>query len=495
MNDVTITSATIYRSGRSWPSTMFSTKPRTGSSAHAIRLGSFTTVGHSPVRHLGDHSSMVSAIPSRLALWVGFLRSRTRGRRSGPSTWQCDDHDASGMDHPSTPRAHLGTLPSARSLPYRQTAYSHEAHYWIRRPRASCAWRPSRSTARRVAPSTSRHSPQRRSTRSTEVLVMIALTVGTTVKGRMTISAAWSPASKRRAWSGPAICPCRRRLQRHGAAVAAERRSAISPTPAWHRQLIGLRYKMIETPMPCGVLVARPDHVEPFASAIVVSVIERLDVWTVVQRSCRVVDLVAADRLTARTAMGDVRACRPHRGLVAALRRHRRAGVCNPARSRWAVLSPVKPTAHLSACRQGEAHAIVMPNVTDRLINRFVSDYLAWWKTSGHRQTLRSHHEKLFELRPKHPPRLRPGARRFRPQGRAASVDRAKAATEVEASTTATLRNPRGGTDAERAFRRWSRDSPRRPSSKAVQRDSGIWSLSARWRWRRHLGPFFRLEL
>jgi hypothetical protein len=24
-----------------------------------------------------------------------------------------------------------------------------------------------------------------------------------------------------------------------------------------------------------------------------------------------------------------------------------------------------------------------MPNVTDTLISRFVSDYLAWWKTSG----------------------------------------------------------------------------------------------------------------
>ena len=34
------------------------------------------------------------------------------------------------------------------------------------------------------------------------------------------------------------------------------------------------------------------------------------------------------------------------------------------------------------ACNKGEAHAIVMPNVTDTLISRFVSDYLAWWKAS-----------------------------------------------------------------------------------------------------------------
>jgi serine decarboxylase len=32
------------------------------------------------------------------------------------------------------------------------------------------------------------------------------------------------------------------------------------------------------------------------------------------------------------------------------------------------------------ACNKGEAHAIVMPNVTDALIGLFASDYLAWWK-------------------------------------------------------------------------------------------------------------------
>ena len=31
------------------------------------------------------------------------------------------------------------------------------------------------------------------------------------------------------------------------------------------------------------------------------------------------------------------------------------------------------------ACSRGDAHAIVMPNVTQQLINRFTSDYLAWW--------------------------------------------------------------------------------------------------------------------
>jgi histidine decarboxylase len=31
------------------------------------------------------------------------------------------------------------------------------------------------------------------------------------------------------------------------------------------------------------------------------------------------------------------------------------------------------------ACHAGLAHAIVMPNVTDALLGRFVRDYAAWW--------------------------------------------------------------------------------------------------------------------
>jgi histidine decarboxylase len=31
-----------------------------------------------------------------------------------------------------------------------------------------------------------------------------------------------------------------------------------------------------------------------------------------------------------------------------------------------------------SGCRCGEAHAIIMPNVTDALLSRFVAEYAAW---------------------------------------------------------------------------------------------------------------------
>jgi serine decarboxylase len=39
------------------------------------------------------------------------------------------------------------------------------------------------------------------------------------------------------------------------------------------------------------------------------------------------------------------------------------------------------------ACNDGQAHAIVMPSVTDELIGRFASDYSSWWRsTTSHGQ-------------------------------------------------------------------------------------------------------------
>ena len=32
------------------------------------------------------------------------------------------------------------------------------------------------------------------------------------------------------------------------------------------------------------------------------------------------------------------------------------------------------------ACHRGQAHAVVMPNVDDALIDRFLEDYRAWWR-------------------------------------------------------------------------------------------------------------------
>ena len=79
----------------------------------------------------------------------------------------------------------------------------------------------------------------------------------------------------------------------------------------------------------------------------------------------------------------------PGRGAA----RGRRAGVVQSAtRSRWCFPEPCEAIVrtYQLACNKGEAHAIVMPNVTDALIDRFVADYLAWWKASRLRPPNRS---------------------------------------------------------------------------------------------------------
>ena len=35
------------------------------------------------------------------------------------------------------------------------------------------------------------------------------------------------------------------------------------------------------------------------------------------------------------------------------------------------------------ACNDGDAHAVIMPNVSEQLIGRFTNDYLAWWASAA----------------------------------------------------------------------------------------------------------------
>ena len=79
----------------------------------------------------------------------------------------------------------------------------------------------------------------------------------------------------------------------------------------------------------------------------------------------------------------DVRACLARTSrLVEALRAADVPVLCNPYSLTVVFPEPGEAVVrtYQLACNKGEAHAIVMPNVTDALIGRFVSDYLAWWK-------------------------------------------------------------------------------------------------------------------
>jgi histidine decarboxylase len=142
---------------------------------------------------------------------------------------------------------------------------------------------------------------------------------------------------------------------------------------------------MIGSPMPCGVLITPRRHVDRVASAI--AYLRSSDTTLMGSRNGHAV-LSIWSRLIGHGMEGyeaDVRACLARTGrLVAALRAGAVPVLCNPFS--FTVVFPQPGEAivrtYQLACNIGEAHAIVMPNVTDALINRFVSDYLAWWETS-----------------------------------------------------------------------------------------------------------------
>ena len=142
-------------------------------------------------------------------------------------------------------------------------------------------------------------------------------------------------------------------------------------------------HKMIGTPMPCGVLVARRAHVDRVASTI--AHLRSSDTTLMGSRNGHAV-LSIWSRLMVHGACGyraDVRTCLARTAhLVAALRAADVPVLCNP--HSLTVVFPEPDEAivrtYQLACNNGEAHAIVMPNVTDALIGRFVTDYVAWWK-------------------------------------------------------------------------------------------------------------------
>ena len=142
-------------------------------------------------------------------------------------------------------------------------------------------------------------------------------------------------------------------------------------------------HKMIGTPMPCGVLIARRAHVDRVASAI--AYLRSSDTTLMGSRNGHAV-LSIWSRLMGHGACGyraDVRACLARTAhLVAALRAADVPVLCNPYSLTVVFPQPSETIVrtYQLACNKGEAHAIVMPNVTDTLIGRFVSDYLAWWK-------------------------------------------------------------------------------------------------------------------
>ncbi len=145
-------------------------------------------------------------------------------------------------------------------------------------------------------------------------------------------------------------------------------------------------HKMIGTPMPCGALIARRSHVARVARAV--AYLRSDDTTLMGSRNGHAV-LALWARLVGHGAEGfrrDAAACLARAaGLAAALRAEGVPVLHNP--HALTVLFP-EPEAGIVkrfqlSCDGGRAHAIVMPNVGEDLLRRFLAAYLPWWRAQA----------------------------------------------------------------------------------------------------------------
>ncbi len=145
-------------------------------------------------------------------------------------------------------------------------------------------------------------------------------------------------------------------------------------------------HKMVGTPMPCGVLIARQPHVARVASAI--SYLRSNDTTLMGSRNGHAV-LAIWSRIARHGRLGfaaDVAGClaRTDR-LVSDLEAAGVPVLRNPLSLTVVFPAPAEPVVrkYQLACDKGRAHVIVMPNVDDRLIDRFLAEYTAWWRATS----------------------------------------------------------------------------------------------------------------
>jgi histidine decarboxylase len=140
-------------------------------------------------------------------------------------------------------------------------------------------------------------------------------------------------------------------------------------------------HKMIGTPMPCGVLIARRPHVARVARAI--AYLRSDDTTLMGSRNGHAV-LAVWTRLMGHGMEGfrrDAETCRQRADTLAEdLRAQGVPVLLNPFS--LTVLFPEPDPATVKrfqlSCSGGQAHAIVMPNVGDGQLRRFREAYLAW---------------------------------------------------------------------------------------------------------------------
>ncbi len=213
--------------------------------------------------------------------------------------------------------------------------------------------------------------------------VILALTCGTTMKG-----AHDDIAGALRVLEAAGLGPDRRYVHVDGALNAmvipflGDAKGSIRPTFELEIDSISTSgHKMIGTPMPCGALVARRAHVDRISRSV--AYLKSNDTTLMGSRNGHAVLSIWA-RLFGHGYGGyahDALRCSLRAAALAErLRASGRQVLCNP-HSLTVVFD--EPGAEIVnryqlATNKGLAHAIVMPNVTDDLMDRFATDFLDW---------------------------------------------------------------------------------------------------------------------
>lgn len=355
--------------------------------AHATHLGyPYNLVGRDPapglagllVNNLGDpyvgshFGAEVCSLERAAVAWLMDL-------------WECDDPGAFwGAVGASGTEGNLWALYLAReALPGARLIHSAEAHYSI--PKAARILRmPAEAVACTPDGALDLDAFAAALAAGGDAPVIVALTCGTTVRGAHDDVAGVS-CRLDAAGFGPG-----RRFVHLDGALNAMVLPFLDDAPAAIRpsfrhgidSLSTSGHKMIGTPMPCGVLVARRAHVERIAAAV--AYLRSDDTTLMGSRNGHAV-LALWARLVGHGHDGfaaDARACVARAGrLAAALRTAGVPVLLNPHSLTVVFPQPDELTVrtYQLACARGEAHAIVMPNVGEPLIERFLGDYLAWW--------------------------------------------------------------------------------------------------------------------
>ncbi len=334
------------------------------------------------INNLGDpyagshYASEVCALEREVVDWLMDL-------------WEAEPGDAFwGSVGASGTEGNIWALYLAReALPGARLLYSREAHYSI--PKAARILRieavPVDCTADGAIDV---EAFSRALATQADEPVIVALTCGTTVKG------AHDDIGSILACLDASGRPVERRFVHVDGALNAMVLPFLDDVPSTIRpsfrqsidSISTSGHKMIGTPMPCGVLIARRRHVDRVASAI--AYLRSNDTTLMGSRNGHAV-LALWSRLHDHGHAGFRRDVASSLGrclrLVQSLRAAGVPVLCNPHGLTVVFPEPderIVRTYQL-ACHRGEAHAIVMPSVTDDLLDRFVGDYLCWWRAAA----------------------------------------------------------------------------------------------------------------